>query len=107
MYQYKFATIFGVLSTIVSILGIIFFFINPSVTCYCALFSLLNSLIQITVGGQNNLNTEISTIIIALIIALIGRLNILRTISFAICLIDVLMYIFGLIYMWLNFKNRF
>lgn len=99
MRQSPFATIFGVLSTIAAIVGVVFFFINPTVTIICAIISALNSLVQVIWGDQNNLNTEIATIVIGVIIALIADFSIFNTICFALCIVEALMTVIGWIFM--------
>lgn len=93
------ATIFGILSVVAAIVGVIFFFINPTVTIVCAVISILNSIIQVVCGDQNNLTTEIATIVIAIIIALIADISIFNTICFALCIVEALMTVIGWIFM--------
>lgn len=107
MNQSPIASIFHVLSILAAIIGIIFFFINPAITIVCAIISVLNSIIQVVFGGQNNLNTEIATIIIAVIIALIIDTSIINIICFALCAADILMLISGWIFMLIMYKRKF
>lgn len=100
-----FITILGAVSTIASIVGIIFFFIDPTVTIICAIISALNSILQIALGDQNNITTEIVTIIIAVIVALIMQKTIFPIICFALCLVDALMSILGWISMFAFYKS--
>lgn len=102
-----FITFLGVTATILSILGIVFFFINPFITFLCAVFSLFNSVIQICFGYQNNFNTETSTIIIGLIISLIIKQPILKIVSLFVCVADILFLVSGWIVMFLLYKKRF
>lgn len=95
----------GFLSTLTSSVGIVFFFINPVVTLFCAVFSLLNSWIQVVFAEQNNLNTEVFTVIIACLVALIFNLNYLNTIAFAICIGDAVLSIVGWIAMFFTYKK--
>ena len=102
MYYYNkrmlFLNILGFIITLTSILGIIFFFINPVITIVCAVLSILNSVIQIFAGQQNNFTTELITGIIAVIIAFIAKISYINTICIALCIGDVLMNIMGLIF---------
>lgn len=102
-----FVTFLGATSSILSVIGIIFFFINPFITFLCAIFSLFNSVIQICFGDQNNFNTEISTIIIGLIISLIIKQPILKIVSMSVCIADILFLVLGWITMFLFYKKRF
>ncbi len=88
-------TFFKIFNLITSTLGIIFFFINPIFTLICGILSLLNSVVQVVEGEQNNFNTEIATIIICCIIALIFKLNLFYFISFILCVADIVMLLAG------------
>ena len=105
MNKSPFISILGAISTITSVIGIIFFFINPTVTIVCAAISALNSLLQITFGDQSNITTEIVTIIIAIIVALIIQKPIFPIICFALCLGDTLMSVLGWISMFIFYKK--
>ena len=83
------------ISGIVSLIGSVFFFINPVVTIFCAVFSLINSYIQVVYGSQRNFTTEITTMIIGLIVALLAKLSIANTIAFSLCLADAVMFVIG------------
>lgn len=105
MDKSPFFSILGLISTIASIIGIIFFFINPTVTIICAVISALNSILQVAFGDQNNITTEIVTIIIAVIVALIIQKPIFPIICFAICIADAIMSVLGLISMFIFYKK--
>lgn len=101
MFYYKmlaFLNAFGFISGLLSIIGIILFFINPVFTIFCAAFSIIDSILQIFFGEQNNFSTEIFTIIIAVIIACIAKLSYINTISFALCICNALLWIIGWIF---------
>lgn len=87
--------IFSLLTTIISIIGIIFYFVNPTVTTVCACFSVINSFIQIIYGDQKNFSTEILTVIIAVIVSGIRDLSYWNTICFSLCIADVLLAVLG------------
>lgn len=97
--MYSLSRITGVLSTLTSVLGIIFYFVNPVVTIYCAVFTLIDSIMQIRYGGQNNFCTEALEIIIGSAIALIAKLNYWYTVSFVICIGTLLLWFIGIISM--------
>ena len=105
MNKSPFISILGAISTIASIVGIIFFFINPTVTIVCAAISALNSILQVTFADQNNITTEIVTIIIAVIVAFIIQKPIFPIICFALCLGDTLMSVLGWISMFIFYKK--
>lgn len=94
-----FLSLFGFISALISVVGIIFYFVNPIVTIICAAFSIINSILQVFIGEQNNFSTEIFTIIIAVIIALIAKISFINTICFALCIADALLQIIGWIFM--------
>ena len=91
----SFSTTVGVVSTISAIIGIVFFFINPIVTIVCGCITILNSLVQITFGGQNNIATEIITALIGLIVSLFVGSPIFLTICFALCIGDAVISTLG------------
>ena len=107
MYQNPFAKFTSVLSILASIIGVRFFFINPTITIICAVVTLFNSVVQTVCGDQNNLNTEIFTVVIAIIIALIAELSIFNIIGFALCIVETLMNIIGWIIMLVTTKKYF
>ena len=92
--------IIGAISTLVSFVGVIGFFFNPTITVVCGIISAADSLLQFFFGQQNNLSTEIFTVIVSLIIALIFKLSILTTICFALCLVSAIFSILGWIQMF-------
>ncbi len=91
--------IFSLSTTIISIIGIIFFFVNPTVTTVCACFSIINSFIQVIYGDQKNFSTEILTVIIAIIISGIAGISYWNTICLSLCIADVLLTVLGWISM--------
>ena len=95
----------GFISSISAIIGTVFWFINPTITIICAVISALNSIVQVCFGEQTNLVTEIATIIISAIIALIAKTPIFITICFGICITDAVMSILGWITMFVSYKN--
>lgn len=110
MYYYNskatiFLNLLGFISAIVSIAGIVLFFFNPALTIICAIVSIINSLLQVFIGEQNNFSTEILTIVIAAIISFIAKISYINTICFALCISNALFYIVGLIFMAIQ-KHR-
>lgn len=105
MYKSPLANIFQILSTIAAIIGIVFYFINPVVAIICGIISLLNSVIQVVWGDQNNLTTEIITVIVGIIVALIIGKPIIYFTCFILCVTDILMLVMGWIYMLLIYRR--
>ena len=90
------ANILGFLSFAASVVGIVLFFgKGADLIVWFALFSLLSSLVNVVWGDQNNLNTEILTIIIGAVISSFTALTLLSGISIALCVGDVVMQIIG------------
>ena len=85
------------ITLICAILGIIFTFINPIVSIICASICIIHSICNVIFGDQNNLSSEIMTVIGAVIIALIFDFNILNTICFFICLAEFILRIVSVI----------
>lgn len=107
MYQSPLAKFIGTLSTISSVIGLIYFFINPTVTIICGIISIINSIIQVLFSDQNSLTTETLTIFISIIVALIIHKPIFQTVCFALCIGDVLFLLLGWIHLIIIFKNKF
>ena len=105
--QNTLSTISGTVGTISSFVGSIFFFININVTIICALILIVDSFIQVIFGEQNNLTTEVLTVIVAIIVALIIDANILHTIVFAMCIVTAVFSILGWVLMLISYKRRF
>lgn len=95
MNKSPFAQLFNIISTLAAIIGIITYFINPAIAIVCGIISFLNSLVQIFLGDQNNLTTEIITIILAVIIALIIDVPIFTFICFALCAGEIILLLLG------------
>jgi hypothetical protein len=89
----------AVISFIACIIGIIYYFSMPIVTVICGAISILNSIIQLFRGAQNNLGTEIFIFIIGVIIALVFKLPFLATVGFVFCIGEVLLALIGIILM--------
>ena len=92
----KFTTISGLISNLAAIVGVIFGFINPTVTIICAIIALIDSFLQITFGDQNNLGTEFLEIIIGLIVAWISGESWLVMTSYVICMGTAIVWIVGI-----------
>ena len=92
------ASILGFFSTFSSAVGIIAFFTNSStLLLICVSISLINSIVQVIWGQQNNLNTEIATVVIFFIISFFTKSPWYIIISFGLCLIEVIMWLLSLI----------
>ena len=104
-----FAKISGVISTIISIVGVIAFFSDSIVLLYwCAAISIVNSLVQTISGEQNNLSTEVVTVFIFSIVSFFTKTKWIIMIAFGLCLVDALMSLIGWIAnIILISKNRF
>ena len=96
--MYQFARFFNFVSSIASMIGIVCFFINPTITIICGILSLVNSILQVAFSDQNNLSTEITTIIIAIILALIIKTPIIPLIALFLCGVEILMLIISWIF---------
>ena len=97
--------IIGFVSSISAIVGVVFWFINPTVTIVCALITIIDSIIQVIFGDQNNLTSEIATVIISAIISLIAKTPTFETICFGLCLVAAVFAIIGWISMLISYKN--
>ena len=101
-----FTTILGILSTITSAVGIIAFFNQATVLlCICAVISIVNSLAQVISGSQNNLNTEIATVVIFSITSFFTDSGWLNMIAFGLCVVEVVMTVLGWIMMLFLMKK--
>ncbi len=72
----------------------------------CGCITLVNSLIQVLWGGQNNLNTEILTIIIGFIIASIFNLPVFPCVFLCLCVADVLLAVLGWLWALISYFRR-
>lgn len=97
MYQNPICKFTYTLSNIAAIVGIIAYFINPTITIICGIITFIDSLVQIFLGNQNNITTEIVTIIIGLIVALIIDVPVFACICFALCIGSLLMLLLALL----------
>jgi hypothetical protein len=83
----KFVEIMGGIELLVALVGIVCFFIgHETITLFCAAFSLLHSFLNVVFGDQNGFGTEILTIFIGMIVAVVFRLNMLNVVAVAICI---------------------
>ena len=96
---------FGIISAISALVGVICYFINPVITIVCGVVSLINSVIQIAFGDQNNFGTEFFSIIVAVIISLIFDLPIFTFIGFILCVVEVIMAFLGWVMMYKMFRR--
>jgi len=83
----KFVEVMGTIEFLTSLAGVICFFTgHQAITLFCAAFSLLHSFLNVVFGDQNNLGTEIFTVIVAMIVAVIFKLDMLGVVAVAICI---------------------
>lgn len=83
----KFVEILGTIEFLTSLAGIICFFTgHQTITLFCAAFSILHSFLNVVFGDQNGFGTEILTIFIGMIVAVVFRLNMLNVVAVAICI---------------------
>ena len=83
----KFVEILGTIEFLASLAGIICFFTgHQTITLFCAAFSILHSFLNVVFGDQNNLGTEIFTIFVALIVAVVFKLDMLSVVAVAVCI---------------------
>lgn len=100
-------TIFGFASTISSIVGVIAFFTDSfPLLLICAGISLINSLIQVIFGDQNNLSTEISTVIISLIISFFVKAQWYIVISLGLCVVESAVCVLGWVTMLIMTRKK-
>lgn len=99
----KLSSASGAIAFIVAILGTAFYFLDlPGLMFLCSALVIADSIIQVLFGGQNGFTTEILASIIGFIVSRIFQINIIETVSVAICIECVLLsgigYIMVLIY---------
>ena len=79
-------------NVITSIVGIVAFFLGAYWLVYiCAALSVIHSLLNIRYGGQNNLGSEITALIIAAIVVLVAHLPGPPVMCVSLCMLDVLL----------------
>lgn len=83
----KFVEIMGGIEFFVAAAGIICFFTgHETITYFCAAFSVIHSFLNVVFGDQNGFGTEIFTIIVAMIVAVVFHLDMLGVVAVAICI---------------------
>lgn len=83
----KFVEVMGAIEFLTSLAGIICFFTgHETITYFCAAFSLLHSFLNVVFGEQNGFGTEILTIIVGMIVAVVFKLDMLGVVAVAICI---------------------
>jgi len=83
----KFVEVLGGIEFFVAIAGIVCFFTgHQTITFFCAAFSLLHSFLNVVFGEQNGFGTEIFTIIVAMIVAVVFKLDMLGVVAVALCI---------------------
>jgi hypothetical protein len=87
-----------VLVGILCFAGIICFFTgHETITYFCAAFSILHSFLNVVFGEQNGFGTEILTIIVGVIVAVVFHLDMLGVVAVAICIGSVAILIVPLV----------
>lgn len=82
----------------VGIAGVVCYFLGADKILYiCAALSLLHSVLNIRYGGQNNLATEVITVIVAALAALIFKLPYLRTICVFLCAAELFFLLLAIV----------
>lgn len=94
-----FPNVFSVLDFIICVFGLIIIFFNPPIILFCAAFSLLNSYVQVIFSKQNNFNTEILTIVVAVVISFFIKTSWFIAVAFALCAADVLFSVIDYVFM--------
>jgi hypothetical protein len=94
----KFVETMGTIELFVVIAGIICFFTgHETITYFCAAFSILHSFLNVVFGEQNGFGTEILTIIVGVIVAVVFHLDMLGVVAVAICIGSVAILIVPLV----------
>ena len=89
-------SLFGIASVITSAIGTVAFFTHSyTLLIVCAVISIADSLIQIIWGEQNNLNTEIATIVIFSVVSFFSNVKWIILVSFGLCISSLLITIVG------------
>lgn len=95
-----FILISGIVSTIMAVIGIVFYFLdNQTITIIAAVFSLIDSFVQVVYGDQKHWISETITIFIAIIISVIFELSLFGTLAIFICFENALLTILGYIFL--------
>lgn len=95
-----------IFSFVASIVGIVFFFIKPIITLFCSIVTVLLSIFDCIWGEQTNFNTEIATIIIAIVICCFTHTPIFYGIGFALCITEFLFSLIGYISLWIKLRKK-
>lgn len=94
----KFVETLGGIELFVFLAGVVFYFTgNVTYTYFCAAFSLLHSFLNVVFGDQNDWSSELATMLIAVVISLIIKKQMLDIIAVALCIASVLFGLPGLI----------
>ncbi len=87
----------AVLLNVVYIIGSICYFFNPVITVICAIISVIESITNFLRGAQNSLITEIFTLVIGFILALVFNQNIFLFLCFSLCAGAAITFVLGTI----------
>ena len=105
--SFKTLTAFSVIDTLSTIIGIIFYYIGlPIVTIISACLSILDSILQVKYGDQNSLATEVITVIIGVIVALIAKISIIPCVAVTICFGSAILGVFSLFILFTSHPFR-
>lgn len=98
MFKDKLINTISWLTMVISIIGIISFYIDkPSVVYIAASITIFNSLIQVVFGGQNSFATEVFTVFLALVLSIFMSSPTLLVISLFLCFSDAIIGLLGLL----------
>jgi hypothetical protein len=94
----KFVEVLGGIEFFVAIAGIVCFFTgHQTITFFCAAFSLLHSFLNVVFGEQNGFGTEILTVVVAIVVAVVFHLDMFGVVAVAICIGSVAIMIVPLL----------
>lgn len=93
-----FVSISGLIADIAGCTGIVMYFIGmPIITVICASITIIDSIVQVVWGGQNNFITEVIAIIIGIIVGYVFNIHIVNSISLVLCIFCTVFLVIGLI----------
>ena len=103
-------TITNILTIPASIIGIISYFVFPAsfplIVLVCACICILHSILNVLFGGQNNLATEIITILIGVAVAYFFHFNMRNSICVAICVAELLFSVIPFLFLFLSLGKK-
>ena len=91
--------------TLVGAVGCVFLFFNPIVTLYCAVASIVCSFVNVVLGDQNSLGSELLASLIGYIVSLLAGAEWYICIAGALCIESFALWLIGLLCMALYRKR--